>query len=200
MCGFGFIKKLFFVIILAASFPVYAWMPSAFHKYIDNEDYSSAYKIARTLAMAGNAEAKYWAAFLILGNTPGVSGDKAKARHMLLESANSNFASAQSHVASNYWRGDQGFAKNYDEAIRWYKKAYENGDKFSATSLGFVYYEIGNRQAAKHWLNISAVNGSKSASGMLDSIDGMEREESQRRSRNRSPIICSGSGDLTICY
>jgi TPR repeat protein len=192
-----FSQRLTVLIFLAMSLNAHAWMPDQFYKNVENRDFLNAYRIAVPLSLIGNAEAKYWAAWMVLiDELPGVKGDKEKARKMLLEAANSNFSAAQKLVASSFEEGKYGFPKNISEAIHWYEKAFKNGDKSSSQELGLLFLGMGNMQAAKHWLKISALNGSKISSDMLDAI---EKDESRLRQRSRMPQTCMQVGDILHC-
>lgn len=75
-----------------------------------------------------------------------------------LQAAKNGDSSAYGWVGSFYYRGE-GVARNFSEAIKWFKKAAENGDSGCYCFLGSSYFELQNYQEAVIWLKKAANNG-----------------------------------------
>ncbi len=70
-------------------------------------------------------------------------------------------------VAENYYLGENGVEPNYQEAVRWYKKAALHGNVKAEYSLGFCYANgLGateNKQEAVQWYKKAADKGDEEA-------------------------------------
>ena len=66
-------------------------------------------------------------------------------------------------------------AKNYAEAVKWWKPAAEQGHMEAQTSLGVLYMTGGGVEQdldkAKEWLQRAAAQGDENAAGMIEIFD-----------------------------
>jgi uncharacterized protein len=79
--------------------------------------------------------------------------------------------------------------KDYVEAVRWFRKAAEQGDDKAQTALGFMY-QAGEGVPKDYveayiWFNLAAADGIAAAAGPRDrlehSMTGQQIAEAQRR-------------------
>lgn len=72
------------------------------------------------------------------------------------------------------YRFGENIARDYDEALKWYRKAASQGDMESAAELGDMYYEGDeipqNYKLAEKWYLQAAEQGDKDAKKSLDKI------------------------------
>ncbi len=75
-----------------------------------------------------------------------------------------NYAPTQFALGAMYAMG-QGVSKNYAEAVKWYRKAAEQGNARAQYSLGFMYGKgqgVSQDYVRAHmWYSLSAANGGK---------------------------------------
>lgn len=83
-----------------------------------------------------------------------------------LQAAKNGDSSAYGWVGCFYYEGE-GVARNFSEAIKWFKKAAENGDSGCYAYLGSSYFELQNYQEAVIWLEKAANNGDTRVYGVL---------------------------------
>ena len=75
-----------------------------------------------------------------------------------LQAANNGIIEAYAEVGYYYFTGD-GVARNYTEAIKWFRKGADNGDTKVYPYLGLCYYNSKNYTEALKWLKKAADNG-----------------------------------------
>ena len=93
-----------------------------------------------------------------------------------------------------YARG-QGVAQDYQEAIRWYQLAVEQGDADAQYNLGLIYGQgegVPKDYVLAHmWLNLAAGKGMKEAVKVRDSLEKRmtpaQLAEAQRLAREWTP-------------
>jgi TPR repeat protein len=89
-----------------------------------------------------------------------------------------------------YSRGN-GDVQDYAEAVKWYRKAAEQGDAIAQNMLGFSYVKgkgvLQDTIAAHMWFNIAAANGNELAANGRDIVRTMLSssgvEEAQKRAK-----------------
>ena len=90
-----------------------------------------------------------------------------------------------------YWRGN-GVTRDYAEALKWYRKAAEQGVAEAQNNLGLMYEKgmgvLQDMIAAHMWLTIAAANGDKKAvkgrdivAGKLSSSDIVKAQKRAKR-------------------
>ena len=102
----------------------------------------------------GDPEAQDALGKIYLYGTDGVTEDEPKAFSLFRLSATKNLTSALYNMGNCYYNG-WGTPLNYTEAIKWYKKAIEEGDNQSMLMLGICYREGNgvekNYKKAEEW-------------------------------------------------
>ncbi|MEZ0262150.1 MAG: tetratricopeptide repeat protein [Alphaproteobacteria bacterium] len=132
------------------------------HTACRRNDYKTALKIWRPLAMQGNAKAQFLIGFLYSGGK-GVKKDYAEAMNWFRKAADQRYIDAQKWMAYMYETGFCG-KRNYAEAVKWYRKAAAQGDTESQRMLS-VMYSTGrgglkkDHAAAAKWLRKAAKRG-----------------------------------------
>jgi TPR repeat protein len=106
----------------------------------------------------------------------GVLIDEAKAQQLHVEAAEAGFAPAQVALASNYWHGTDGFPRDLSLALKWYRKAAEQGYADAIFYVGFFYYDgIGipkNKPESRKWFVEAAKQNHLDALRLLKHEDG----------------------------
>lgn len=82
-----------------------------------------------------------------------------------------NKAEACCHTAEDYYYGRNGNTQDYEEAVKWYRKAAEQGHAYAQYSLGWCY-EHGegveeSMDDAFNWYNEAAIQGYEDATMRL---------------------------------
>ena len=86
----------------------------------------------------------------------------------LRKEAESGDAQSQSELGDRYYTG-RGVAKDHAEAMKWYRKAAEQGDAEKRRSLAFLYWLAGdNVEAAKWYLRAAEQGNLLSQSNLAD--------------------------------
>ena len=107
---------------------------------ITNKDYANAKKWYRKAAEQGNSEAQYKMGVLYAYDRYANSGamvfkaDYRKAAYWFLKAAEQHYVSAQTSLADMYDRG-KGIPRDREEAIKWYRRAADNGDTHARSVL-----------------------------------------------------------------
>jgi TPR repeat protein len=104
--------------------------------HLANGEYSKAYEIYAPLAEAGDAEAKQKIAFMYMARMIAVK-DKKLLLTCLEHVANQGSADAAFELGN--WYMSVPIIKNYEEAIKWYEKAFYRGRAGAAFTLGLLY-------------------------------------------------------------
>jgi TPR repeat protein len=89
-------------------------------------------------------------------------GDRRNAFRIFLSAADRGDASAQLNVGYFYDAGI-GTRRNQDEAVRWYRRAYLNGEASGAHNLATVLRDRGERRRAIAWFKRSIAMGNDSS-------------------------------------
>ena len=79
---------------------------------------------------------------------------------------------AQYVLAVRYDNGEEGVPQNYPEAIKWYRKAAEQGDSEAQHDLGMLYHKLQDHYESYIWFSIY-IAGLKG--GIVEGIDEVER-------------------------
>jgi hypothetical protein len=108
------------------------------------EDYAQSFKWASRSAAQDNPKAKYRLGSLYIQGR-GVPKDENKAKALFKESkigllnlADRNDPQARAYLGVMYQRG-VGVEKDEKEAVKWYRKAAEQGDALAQYNLGWMY-------------------------------------------------------------
>lgn len=97
---------------------------------------------------------------IALSNIPYEPNHKDIQHHIFAaEQGNSN---AQTKLGWIYQNG-QGITQNYQEAIRWYQLAAQQGDPIAQNNLGVLYHTLSQYVEALKWISLSANNGNSTA-------------------------------------
>lgn len=136
---------------------------------LDREDFASALREFRPLALKGDADAQNNLGVMYeLGQ--GVTQDYREAMKWYRLAANQGYAGAQNNLGVMYDKG-RGVALHYREAVKWYRLAAEQGNASAQHNLG-VMYDNGRgvaqdyREAAK-WYHLAADQGDPDAQNNL---------------------------------
>ena len=129
------------------------------------QDYATALRLWRPLAIGGDAGAQFNLGTMY-GNGRGVAKDDRQAVFWYRKAAEQGHASAQYLLGSMYDKG-RGVPKDEQQAAHWYRKAAEQGDASAQYNLGLMY---GNGrgvpkddQQAVFWYRKAAEQGQVSA-------------------------------------
>lgn len=93
--------------------------------------------LLQSWADQGSSTAQYVLAGAYKGGLLGLPSDRAQMLYWLRKAAEKSPV-AEAHVGWVYSQGD-GVAKDYEEAVRWYRKSAEHGDATGQANLGFMY-------------------------------------------------------------
>ncbi|MBO6117088.1 MAG: sel1 repeat family protein [Bacteroidales bacterium] len=89
--------------------------------------------------------------------------------------ANEGSAKAQCALGIFYYKGEQGFEKDFDKAFYWIKKAADQGYAFAIYRLGICYLEgkgvASDNEKALEYINIAAQKGDEDAAHFLRTIE-----------------------------
>lgn len=145
-CGINILGLLLFSAICSAQ-PSLSQLKSTAQRYYWGKDGSRDYAKALTLylqaAELGDAEAQFIAGGMyFLGR--GTDKNPREAFRLLYKAALNGKSSPESQkiLAQSFLVG-QTVPKNYPEAVRWYQKSSDNGDKDAQNELAFLYF-VGN--------------------------------------------------------
>ncbi|HEB58059.1 MAG TPA: sel1 repeat family protein [Gammaproteobacteria bacterium] len=100
-------------------------------------DYLAAYRLWKPLADAGNADAQYNIALLLM-NGEGVKKNDREALFLFLEAARQGHAEAQYNAGYMFAAG-RGIATSYIDAKLWWERAAEQGIVAAQYNLGVLY-------------------------------------------------------------
>ncbi len=134
---------LFPVSPLAADYPVTRIKELA-RKYYYGEGVSQDYREALALylkaAAGGDAESQYIAGGMFFKGM-GTEVDYSRAFRLLYDAAQNGKSTVQSQkiLAQSFLLGQE-VPKNFEEAVRWFSKAAEDGDSEAQNELAFMYY------------------------------------------------------------
>ena len=73
------------------------------------------------------------------GKTAMLSGSLEKVSATLSPVSSSMTASQMNNLGNDYYYGRNGKEKDYNEAVKWYRKAAEQGNAYGQSNLGFMY-------------------------------------------------------------
>ena len=128
-------------------------------------DYAQAFKIFRSLAAQGNADAQFRIGDLYYQGR-GVAPNYQEAMKWFRLAAAQGHGSALNTIGVMYYKG-LGVTQDYQEAMKWYKLSAAQGDRFPQNGIGVMYYEgLGvtqNYQEAMKWFRISGDKGYRPA-------------------------------------
>jgi TPR repeat protein len=116
-----------------------------------------------------------WTGILIVRETGPLPYEKtAGPERTIRQAAEKGNPRAQAILGAMYYDGE-GVARDYRQALNWYRKAAEQGFAEAQYNLGFMYY-MGkgverDRVEARRWFHSAAEQGDAKA---LDALRGME--------------------------
>jgi TPR repeat protein len=100
-------------------------------------------------------------------------GDYTSTLQLLRPLAEQGNAQAQNGLGAMYYNG-RGVAKDFKEAVKWYRLAAAQGNISAQVNLGSMYYEgegvTEDLIRAHMWLNIAATQGDANAVKMRDVV------------------------------
>ena len=100
-------------------------------------------------------------------------GDYATTLQLLRPLAERGDPQAQNGLGAMYYNG-KGVAKDFKEAVKWYRLAAAQGNISAQVNLGSMYYEgegvTEDLIRAHIWLNIAATQGNPNAAKMRDAV------------------------------
>jgi hypothetical protein len=126
--------------------------------------------------------------------TPNTEAVKSLSRAVEQDQPDAGAADAQYKLGVSYYRGE-GVAKDHAGAVRWFRKAAEQGQRNAQDNLGSCYLNgegvLKDYVEAYRWYNLAAAQGEKDAQKHLSEIEPiMTREqiaEAQRLAREFKP-------------
>lgn len=152
-----FIGTALFIVSLSASSPEMTTGHEAFAR----KDYTTAFRIWKPLAEAGDAEAQYNLAILYERGL-GVLRDLSQAFDLCHMAALQGLPQAQVELGRLYARG-WGTAQRYGDALQWFEKAADQGDPAGQRNVGWLYdqgYGVPqNYKTAAKWYQLAAAQG-----------------------------------------
>ena len=100
-------------------------------------------------------------------------GDYSTTLQLLRPLAERGDPQAQNGLGAMYYNG-KGVAKDFKEAVKWYRLAAAQGNISAQVNLGSMYYEgegVPEDLIRAHiWLNIAATQGNPNAAKMRDAV------------------------------
>ena len=103
---------------------------------------------------------------------------------------------AQNNLGVMYWVGES-VTQDYGEAVKWYRKAVEQGYADAQNNLGLMCFEgrgvLQDTIAAHMWFNIAAANGNTNAEENRDIVAG-ELSSSDILKAQKRAKRCMSSG------
>ena len=136
---------------------------------LEQGDYSTAFKLFKPLAEAGDQAAQNNLGVLYREGK-GVSQNYAEALRWFQRSADQGSAWGQYNLGMAYEYGF-GVSQNNQEALRWYRLSADQGDSAAQTALGFMYKDgigvRGNKTEAIKWFKLAAAQNNPTARGAL---------------------------------
>jgi len=100
-------------------------------------DYKTAYRLNKSLAVQGNADAQFNLG-IMYDNSQGVPQDYSEAVKWYRKAADQGHAHAQSNLGRMYAFG-KGVPQDFAEAVKWYRKAADQGHAHAQSNLGRMY-------------------------------------------------------------
>jgi len=123
------------------------------------KDIKKGVKLYRMAAAKGNANAQYSLGLISF------SDDKNESRKLMIKSAEQGMVRAQRSLGQLFF-----YKKNYARAVKWYRKAAEQGDSHSQMELGKMYLKgeglLQDYILAHMWLNLSVRSNGFDFSGI----------------------------------
>ncbi len=141
-------------------------------KAYNNGNYIQAFKLFKTLARYGDANAQYNLGSMYF-NGYGVLQDKHKAVLWYRQSARAGHVTAQHNIGALYYNG-VGVVRNFDHAYKWFYKAARQGHSDSQYNLAVMYFAAKgvpqNRKLAFKWFSLAASQGDINAQHNLGAM------------------------------
>ena len=109
-------------------------------------------------ANQNDAEGQYLLACLY-SKGKGVQVNSQKSFNLLMESAQQGHADAQCGVAACYDYGENDIAIDHEEAIKWWRKAAEQGNAQGQWNVGAYYFDNRDFAQAVQWFEKAAEQG-----------------------------------------
>jgi len=132
-----------------------------------NGNYATALRLARPLAVDGDARAQWILGLLYYGGR-GLSQDYNEALMWFRHAAEQDVADAQFHLGVMFYEG-RGVPQDNAEAAKWFHRAADLGDAQSQYNLGLLYAkgEAGepDNVSAHMWFNLAAARFPPSDTG-----------------------------------
>jgi len=155
---------------------------------VEAGDYTTAARLYRPLAEAGNAEAQHNLAILYRTGR-GVEKDLQQSRHWFLRAAEQGVADAQYYLGYIYDNGE-GVTANPQYAFLWYRKAAEQGHPLAQVNLGVMYAGgsgvAQDLEQAYVWFSLAAAQGQGMAFRNRQLLAEQFTEEQRKALRARS--------------
>ncbi len=131
----------------------------------------------------------------------GVPQSDEKAVEMMCKDSDLSLAEAQRKIGIFYNYGSEvmDIARDIDQAVKWYRKAAENGDAVAQNRLGVAYYEgisvKKNVKEAKYWWKKAADQGDEDAK---ENLRMLAMAEKRAREANKTYILKGVSFEMVF--
>ena len=134
--GYSRMRNSFFLLLMLMVFSSMTWADAAKEAF-DRENYTTAFKLFKPRAHAGEADAQYYLGWMYQHNVA-VTRDYKKALTWYLEAAKQGQSMAQFYLGYMYEAG-HGVSVDHSQATNWYRKSAEQGLIKAQMMMGMRY-------------------------------------------------------------
>ena len=142
-------------------------------------DVKEAVKWFEKSAQQGNRDGKYFLSFCY-ERGDGVPKDPEKAFNLLIDTTNGNAGSGSMYKLGSYYKDGFGTSRDYNEALKWFRKAADRNSNDAMYALGEMYEKgLGvekDLEEASNWYKKAADKGNYSAKRALERLNKKKEE------------------------
>ena len=133
------------------------------------ENYTKFYSESLSQAAHANDRVAQYYMGIVLENGYGISADVVEAVKWYEKAAQQGMDSAQVNLALCYLEGN-GIEKNDSSALYWLHQAIHQGNSDAMVNLGVYFFNAGNEQEGKEWLQKAMEIGNQDAKRIMEKI------------------------------